>query len=638
MSQLNILEGPDAGKSFPLDKGQVSIGTQDTDVLLTDAQVAEQHAHLTKDGDAVLVTDLGSPGGTLVNGHRVRSLPLEPGDQIRVGDTLIQYQADSEPAEAVPSPSQEEAHAAPQPSPEADAEPIPVRMVDDSEGPEEPPSGEAAEQAPAQPAEPTQGGEPPAPAAPAPANEPAQPAAASAPPPQPAKAPPQPTQAPRGNRVRGGQRLRSIRYGRPLVKKITCPNCWHQFVPESVLFIAKHPELNRDPVAGAGEYLRFAPERFTVEGEALDARGLPSSDLACPRCHLRLPQAALEVPPVFISVVGSPASGKSYFLTSMTWELRRRLPRFGLAFQDADPVANSVVRESEMRLFRNANPEELTEIPKTQQDDPRLHKTVHLNGVDIRHPIPFQFFLTPTPKHPHHAEVGRIGRTVVLYDNAGEDCLPREDAVESAATRHLARSNIVFLVYDPTQDPEFRARCPSDDPQLSGALRPDAERESLPYTQGTIANELAVRIRRWHHMPLDKRLKKPLIVIVAKFDIWGDMAGVSIEEEPMVAGDNGSPARLDLGRIERTSDALREFLETLCPDFVAIADGISEFVRFIPVTSLGHSPVIVKKDGATPFYGIRPRDMRPRWVTIPFLYCLSRWGPRGIVQFTNGTS
>lgn len=99
-----------------------------------------------------------------------------------------------------------------------------------------------------------------------------------------------------------------------LVPKIICPNCWHHFPPEEVFFIARHPELLGDPIAGENEYLRFLPNRFTVKGEALDYRGLPTTDLACPECHLQIAEAMLEVSPLFISLIGAPLSGKSYFL------------------------------------------------------------------------------------------------------------------------------------------------------------------------------------------------------------------------------------------------------------------------------------------------------------------------------------
>ena len=260
-----------------------------------------------------------------------------------------------------------------------------------------------------------------------------------------------------------------------LVYKITCPNCWQPFFPEEVFFVSKHPDLIGDPVLGGSEYLRFQPKRFTPKGEALDPRGLPTADLACPRCHLPVSQAMLEVPPLFVSLIGSPASGKSYLLATMAWELRRILPTAALSFTDADPVSNAFISDYERTLFLNPHPDQPTRIIKTDPTDSRLHRRFQVSGVDVRVPIPLQFLLQPTREHPQFSQARRIGRVVVMYDNAGEDFRPGVEAAESAAIRHLAASHILFMLFDLTQDPRFRAICPSTDPQLTHGLRPESE-------------------------------------------------------------------------------------------------------------------------------------------------------------------
>ena len=109
------------------------------------------------------------------------------------------------------------------------------------------------------------------------------------------------------------------------------------FAPDQVLFIAEHDALLGDPLLGAEQMQRFPPGRFTSEGEALDAKGLRCCRMACPKCHLAIPSGLLELEPLFLSILGAPSSGKSYFLTAMTWELRRTLPvNFAIDFADAD--------------------------------------------------------------------------------------------------------------------------------------------------------------------------------------------------------------------------------------------------------------------------------------------------------------
>ncbi|RLT05267.1 MAG: hypothetical protein DWI22_14270 [Planctomycetota bacterium] len=71
-------------------------------------------------------------------------------------------------------------------------------------------------------------------------------------------------------------------------------------------------------------------------------------ELACPRCHLSLPRDVWELPLAFFSILGSPSSGKSYFLSASLWQLRTILgQKFGISFEDADPIANHKLHEYE---------------------------------------------------------------------------------------------------------------------------------------------------------------------------------------------------------------------------------------------------------------------------------------------------
>ena len=428
-------------------------------------------------------------------------------------------------------------------------------------------------------------------------------------------------------------KIKTHTWGKQLVAKVICPNCWHSFSPEESLYISKHPDLVGDPVAGENEYQRFEAMRFNAQGDALDPLGFATTDVACPRCHLQVPEAMLEVAPLFVSIIGAPASGKSYFLTSMTWQLRRLIPKMALSFSDADPIRNSPIHEYEQALFMNPRPDEPTEIRKTQSDDPRLYRTTMLEGAAVRFPVPLQFLLWPTPEHSKYAAARQVGRLIVLYDNAGEDFLPGAEDGSSPVVQHLAKSQILFSFFDPTQDPGFRAECGSADPQLSGELRPGQQAPAIMHRQETLLRETTVRIRRYLGMAQDERLKKPLIVIVPKFDIIAKMAGISLDTEPYTESKEDRPALMDLGRVERVSDKLRELFRRLCPEYVASAESLSMAVRYIPVSALGGSPELVHRDELS-FYGIRPANIKPKWVTVPLMYCLCKWAPGTVTRAT----
>ncbi|AOQ23572.1 hypothetical protein MTAT_11540 [Moorella thermoacetica] len=91
--KLAVLEGPDAGRTFLLQKGRQVLGRQPAcDFVLTDEQVSRRHCQVEESHDRVLVTDLGSRNGTMVNGRRVERAFLKPGDRLQVGRSVLELQ------------------------------------------------------------------------------------------------------------------------------------------------------------------------------------------------------------------------------------------------------------------------------------------------------------------------------------------------------------------------------------------------------------------------------------------------------------------------------------------------------------------------------------------------------------------
>jgi class 3 adenylate cyclase len=73
-----------------LDVGRDCVG-----LLLADRQTSRQHLRLSVEGEAVVVTDLGSTNGTFVDGRRLEGAHrLGPGELVRLGETTIQLDAD----------------------------------------------------------------------------------------------------------------------------------------------------------------------------------------------------------------------------------------------------------------------------------------------------------------------------------------------------------------------------------------------------------------------------------------------------------------------------------------------------------------------------------------------------------------
>jgi serine/threonine protein kinase len=117
-AQLQVIAGPDQGRSFSLGEGQtLVIGRgQKTETRLRDPQVSREHCHVQADGGRFLVTDSGSAGGTVVNGKRITQHELKPGDVIQIGATQLRFQLEGAPEQStlVTSP-----HTPPRPSRES---------------------------------------------------------------------------------------------------------------------------------------------------------------------------------------------------------------------------------------------------------------------------------------------------------------------------------------------------------------------------------------------------------------------------------------------------------------------------------------------------------------------------------------
>ena len=89
-----VQTGPEAGRRVELDL-EVAIGRQDADLVLEDPEVSRRHAVLRRSGASVVVEDLDSTNGTFVNGERIRSpITVGPGDQVRVGRTMLEIEPD----------------------------------------------------------------------------------------------------------------------------------------------------------------------------------------------------------------------------------------------------------------------------------------------------------------------------------------------------------------------------------------------------------------------------------------------------------------------------------------------------------------------------------------------------------------
>jgi len=70
------------GRSFTLEQPRLVGRSAEADVRIEDSAFAERHARIDVHGGIVVLRDLGSAEGSVVNGETVRDAVLKPGDQI----------------------------------------------------------------------------------------------------------------------------------------------------------------------------------------------------------------------------------------------------------------------------------------------------------------------------------------------------------------------------------------------------------------------------------------------------------------------------------------------------------------------------------------------------------------------------
>ncbi|MCH2582937.1 MAG: FHA domain-containing protein, partial [Planctomycetes bacterium] len=86
---LRVLNGEFRGRVFPL-QDSLDIGSGgDCGLRLRDASVSSSHARLQREGDEVVIEDLGSSRGTYLNDKSVERAHLKKGDLLRIGRTHL---------------------------------------------------------------------------------------------------------------------------------------------------------------------------------------------------------------------------------------------------------------------------------------------------------------------------------------------------------------------------------------------------------------------------------------------------------------------------------------------------------------------------------------------------------------------
>ncbi len=378
---------------------------------------------------------------------------------------------------------------------------------------------------------------------------------------------------------------------------LTCPVCWLKFDLGEIMHLATHDSLRGDPVLGEDAPQRFLATRFNDRGQALDALGLPCTEIACPHCRRALPPGFTEMPHHIISIVGDQSAGKSYYLSVLMKMLPMSLyDNFSAVFQDADPAGNALLNEMKQTLFGAQTPE-----------GARLAKTQLEGGMYVRLPRYGRLVALPKPFVYSVASVQNPSRrcALIFYDNAGEHFQPGRDSAESPGAQHVASSAGIVFLFDPFNSPDFRH-------EISDREDPQLEKPAFDQ-QGVILSEMKVRIAKLLNLELMEHIDTPMAVLIGKCDAWIHLLGGDQLRPPLNGG------TLDLEALAHNSNLVRQLMKRICPQIVANAESISRRVLFFPVSSFGHAPVKLGPGDFVP----DPRKLKPFEVEVPILWLLS---------------
>ncbi|HRA89040.1 MAG TPA: hypothetical protein PK992_13240, partial [Planctomycetaceae bacterium] len=248
-------------------------------------------------------------------------------------------------------------------------------------------------------------------------------------------------------------------------------------------------------------------------------------------------------------------------------------------------------------------------------------------------PRPFVFRMRLLPAHPKVNSASRVARAMCLYDNAGEHFLPGAQSANAPGTRHLAISKALLFVFDPTQHPKVRELCNGK------TLDPQVRDDLVSFRQDHILSEATRRIRAELGLRQDQRDKRPLIVVMTKYDAWSSLVGDKPLSDDWVLQETSSGVcQLNVRLLKLLSDKFRTLLMKIVPEIVATAEAFSEDVTYIPVSALGCSPEEIP--GLPPVgnpprsaLGIRPEAINPSWSEMPLLYAIHRTVP-GLIAST----
>jgi hypothetical protein len=373
------------------------------------------------------------------------------------------------------------------------------------------------------------------------------------------------------------------------------------------MHVATHQDLQGDPVlAELGDedaYTRFHATRFDENSRALDPKGSPCIEIACPHCRHVLPPEFMDSPARIISIVADTGGGKSYFLAVLSKLLPEILFReMNVVFQDANPMGNAKLSDLRTALFDARKADEAI-IARTVMEGEMYARCLRYDR-EVQMPYPFIYSLSRdgTPERS----------MVVFYDNSGEHFQAHIDINERPGAQHVSSAAGIIFLFDPFCSTEFRSMMKERDESESGVNQTDLH--------DVILAEMKVRVQKLRNLPSGEKVSTPMAVVVGKSDMWIHALPHPIQTDLFTNG------QLNLPTLAKNSAMLRAFLMKHAPKVVGNAEAFSSNVQYFAASSFGHVPPLVPfEDGKKS--APDPARLKPFQVEVPPLWILSQFTP-----------
>lgn len=321
-------------------------------------------------------------------------------------------------------------------------------------------------------------------------------------------------------------------------KNITCPYCMDVVNKNLLKYKCKKCNAEYDT--------SIKTQNCTANINGTPCGGL--LNITCTTCGRELPSQIFQFNQyVKFCIVGHTECGKTNYITVMIREFEQKLNK-KLLIAPMNSQTQEIQKENAEYVYKLKQP-----APATA------------SGVLV----PQLWQITDRTRYSKISESYKV-YSMTIFDGAGEDYKQMSDTIR----RYISGSDYIFFLVDPLKLKRVREQL---------GLEASEEDESKE-----IVTNMADYLRRGLGLQVGKPIKKPVAVILTKFDeIIGLMGSAQVTQENQLAY-QGDFLRSDADAID---SEIRSWLESIDERlFLATLETNFKNIRFFGVSSYGHPP------------------------------------------------